>query len=200
MGGKVDISRYVLRGQRWEPSHTRLRKQKHNIPTCMTVAYSHVCSDTTSAYKLSHRPKQQVIPRGTWTVQRARQFPTNIMWSECTRPHLVLFPDPIPLTSRWSGNETMDIFGAQQSWCAQKRNCLVCIAADGRYAAPCTWIIAMESSEKWCNLQENCDLPISDGLLNEPAIVSSNPGFDSLSYWVVTPLIWSTAHATILSV
>ena len=39
----------------------------------------------------------------------------------------------------------------------------------------------MEGSEKWCDVQENCDLPISNGLLTESAIVPSNPEYDSLS-------------------
>lgn len=39
----------------------------------------------------------------------------------------------------------------------------------------------MEGSEKWCELQDNCDLPISNGLLGEAAVARSNPGYDSLS-------------------
>lgn len=38
----------------------------------------------------------------------------------------------------------------------------------------------MEGSEKWCDLQENCDLPISNGLLGETAVVPNSPDYDSL--------------------
>ena len=39
----------------------------------------------------------------------------------------------------------------------------------------------MGSSEKWCEIQDNCDLPISSGLLTEAAVAPSNPDYDSLS-------------------
>ncbi len=42
-------------------------------------------------------------------------------------------------------------------------------------------LIAMEGSEKWCEVQDNCDLPISNGLLTEAAVDPSKPGYDSLS-------------------
>ena len=46
----------------------------------------------------------------------------------------------------------------------------------------------MESSEKWCGLQDNCDLPISNGLLAD-ADVLSNPLAVSSASQSVFPLM-----------
>lgn len=39
----------------------------------------------------------------------------------------------------------------------------------------------MEVSEKWCDIQDDCNLPISNGLLTEAAVASSKLDYDPLS-------------------
>ena len=44
-----------------------------------------------------------------------------------------------------------------------------------------TPIIAMGSSEKWCAIQDDCDLPISNGLITEAVVASSYSDYGSVS-------------------
>ena len=72
---------------------------------------------------------------------------------------------------------------AQQIWCAQSRIAELAKLVVGSTTPIYTTalVIVMEGSEKWCDIQDNCDLPISNGLLTEAAVAPSNSDYYPLS-------------------